>query len=68
MNTYQDDPDKNNEDTFDEYSIHDQPQQKSFHQKYGYDERDGPPEKEEEEHGYVDDPDDGPLNELDYWR
>ena len=34
-----------------------QPVAKSFYQKYGYYVRDGPPEEEEEERGYVDDPD-----------
>lgn len=39
----------------DEYSTRDQPAQPSSYDRYGFDERDGPPE-EEEERGYVDDP------------
>jgi hypothetical protein len=53
---------------FDEYSTRDEPQQKSFYDRYGFDERDGPPEGEEEERGYQDDPDDIPLDELNYRR
>ena len=58
MRTYRDDPDEIEEDTFDEYSTRDEPLQKSFYEKYGFDERDGPPEDEEgEDRGYRDDPD-----------
>ena len=39
---------------------------KSFYDRYGFDERDGPPEEDEEvERGYVDDPDE-PSDELNY--
>ena len=55
MKMYKDDTDENEEDTFDEYTTRDRPVVKSFYDRYGYDERDGPPE-EEEERGYVDDP------------
>jgi hypothetical protein len=50
------------EDNRDEYSTHDQPAQPSFQDRYGYDERDGPPEEQEEERGYVNGPDE-PLDE-----
>ena len=48
MNLYQDDPEENHEDTFDEYTTRDEPAQPSFYDRYGHDERDGPPEEEEE--------------------
>lgn len=35
-------------DNRDEYSSRDQPAQKSFYDRHGFDERDGPPEEEEE--------------------
>lgn len=57
----------NIEDNRNEYSTRDQPVQPSFYDRYGYDERDGPPEEEEEERGYVDDPEE-PLDELNYRR
>ena len=57
MKVYEDDPEESKEDTFDEYATRDQPAQKSFYDRYGYDERDGAPEEEEEEVGDVDDPD-----------
>jgi hypothetical protein len=57
---------ENNYDSFDEWTARDEPTVKSFHEKYGFDERDGPPEEEEEERGYQDDPDDVPLEELNY--
>lgn len=50
----------------DEYSTREELVTKSFYDRYGYDERDGPPE-EEEESGYVDDPE-GPLDRLNYRR
>lgn len=43
-------------DNRDEYSTRDQRAQPSFYDRYGFDERDGPPE-EEEERGDVGDPD-----------
>ena len=55
MKMYKDDTDENEEDTFDEYTTRDEPVVKSFYDRYGYDERDGPPEQEEER-GYRDDP------------
>ena len=68
MKTYQDDPDEIDEDMFDDYTTHNEPRQKSFHELYGFDERDGPPEEEEDEkRGYEHDPDE-PLDELNYRR
>ena len=49
MKMYRDEADNHPKDSFDEYSTRDQPAQPSFYQKYGYDERDGPPEEEEDE-------------------
>jgi hypothetical protein len=57
MKMYKDEPDEIEEDTFDEYTTRDQPVVNSFYDRHGYDERDGPPEREEER-GYVDDPSD----------
>lgn len=67
MKMYRDESDKNPNDSFDEYSTRDEPRKESFQQKIGYDERDGPPEEEEEKRGYVDDPDEV-LDELNYRR
>lgn len=49
MRIYRDEADNNPKDSFDEYSTRDEPRQKSFDQKYGFDERDGPPEQEDDE-------------------
>lgn len=49
---------KSDEDNRGKYSTRDQAAQKSFCDRYGSDERDGPPE-DEEELEYVDEPDDG---------
>lgn len=54
---------EDDEDNRDEHSTRDQPEQKSFRDRYGFDERDGPPDEEEEERGYVDDPEDKPRDE-----
>ena len=67
MKMYKDDTDENEEDSFDESTTRDHPVVKSFYDRYGYDERDGPPEEEEEESGYVDDPSE-PLDELNNLR
>ena len=37
------------ESNFDEYTTRDEPIQKSFYEKYGFDERDGPPEQEDDD-------------------
>ena len=60
MRTCEDEADENSKDTFDGYSTCDQPRQKSFYDRYGFDERDGPPEEDEKkkESGYMDDPPD----------
>ena len=60
-------PDIFGENNMDEYTTRDEPTQPSFFEKYGFDERDGPPEGEEEERGYTDDPS-LPLDELDCRR
>ena len=49
MKTYRDDPVKIEADTFDEYTTRDESRQKSFFDRYGFDERDGPPEQENED-------------------
>ncbi len=49
MKMYRDEADKNSKDSFDEYSTRDNPRQKSFYERYGFDERDGPPEEDDEE-------------------
>lgn len=50
-------PQRHDDDNQDEYSTQDEPAQPSFSDRYGYDERDGPPEEgKDEERGYVDDP------------
>ena len=67
MKMYRDDVDNHPNNSFDEYSTRDEPRKESFHQNYGFDERDDPPEEEEVERGYVDDPDDV-LDELNYRR
>ena len=56
-------PNGQDEANRDEYSSRDQPVQPSFHDSYGFDERDGPPE-EDEQSRYVDDPDES-LDEHD---
>jgi hypothetical protein len=54
MRNYTDDPEENDQDSSDEWSSRDPPITKSFYEKYGYDEREGPPE-EEEDRVYIDD-------------
>lgn len=49
MKMYKADTDEKQKDTFDEYTTRDQPVAKSFYEKFGFDERDGPPEEEEDE-------------------
>ena len=44
-----------------------EPVEKSFNERHGFDERDDPPEEEEKNCGYRDDPDKS-LDELDYRR
>ena len=44
----------NIEDNRDENTTRNQQIQKSFYDRYGFDERDGPPEEEKEECGYAD--------------
>ena len=48
MKMYRDETDKNPKDSFDEYSIRDQPAQPSFYECYGFNEWDGPSEEDEE--------------------
>lgn len=40
---------QDNEDSFDEWTSRDEPSAKNFYEKYGFDERGGPSEDEEEQ-------------------